>query len=388
MVRLEAEVISLRGLNPLYEVPRYVTSRLRFQEFMNLTVYTETMITSLKNEEIAHKAMGLLPPDFDLVDYNLTTPYNGLMGVYVPWDKNIYVFGTQFSGVERFVYVHEYVHALTDQHFKISEMGLYPTCLGDGQRCKAIRALLEGDATLLMYEWWLQYASESDYQDFWYYPPPSLAGGGEPPAYFIVDSNFVYDYGLRFVQSLHNRNGWDSVNRAYQDLPDSTEQILHPEKYAMNELPKTVNDPPILGILGSDWTLAIDDSMGEWDTYLLLGYGANSAARLDDSVAKMAAEGWGGDHFVTLYNPATGQTLLTMHWVWDRSADAREFNAALREYNQRRFAANAVSLEKGDCWEASGQTSCMLTYGQETLWLVSPDQEWMSILFSAYPAFK
>jgi hypothetical protein len=389
MRELEAQVMNIRGLDALQEVPRYVTNRTRFTELMNADESTAGTDLELRKMEWAYKALGLLKPQFDLVDYNNKVGAVGAAAVYVPWRKTIFVFGTQFSGAERFFYVHEYDHALVDQHYQIADMGVYPICKWDTQHCMAISSLVEGDATLLEYLWFYKYASIDEYRDLYYYvPPSSLSPGQEPPPAFALEFNFPYEQGYEFVLYLYERGGWNSINRAYKNLPSSTEQIIHPEKFIAGERPITVKDPAFDQTLGEGWIQTTSDSLGEWETYLILGYGAEPTAQLDDKTAKEAARGWGGDHYQVYHNLDTGGTVLTAHWIWDAQSAATRFNKAFNSYQSRRFNASEVALSKGKCWEANGQTSCTLTSGRETLWLLTPNQALMNSLFGLYPNFR
>lgn len=390
MKRLEQQVIELRGLEQIHEVPRYVTTRPRYLEAFNTEVYTPDRLVKMQYEEWSLKAMGMISPTFSMVEYALNSSMAGVSGVYIPWKKEIYVFGLRFSGVEAFVYVHEFDHALVDQHYDFNtQLGAYPDCRWDTQRCQAISALVEGDATLLMYLWWQQYASYETWLDFWYYTPPSvLPSGQDPPPYLGPQSMFPYDQGFEFVNKLYERGGWPQVNRAYTNPPLSSEQILHPEKYFNGEGPIPVEDPRLDAALGGDWTLTGSDSLGEWMTYLLLGYGFNVGAQLGDETAQQAASGWGGDHYQTAHNAQTNQSVFAAHWIWDSQAAANEFNDAFGTYQSRRFHGATISAGRGQCWQFGGQTSCVLTRGRETLWVVAPDLELITKVVAVYPDFQ
>jgi hypothetical protein len=116
----------------------------------------------VNEEAYVLSALGLIKPTFDLFTYSLNGISDGLGGFYTPWSQKLYVIGTKFSGLEKYIYSHEYNHALTDAHFLIRDMGVYPVCQGDQQRCAAIRALTEGDSTVLMSQWLNQYAGPQD----------------------------------------------------------------------------------------------------------------------------------------------------------------------------------------------------------------------------------
>jgi hypothetical protein len=65
---------------------------------------------------------------------------------------------------------------------------------------------------------------------------------------------YPYTTGLGYVQAAQLQSGWEGVNELFRRMPVSTEQILHPEKYAANEAPIPVTLPADLATeLGSGW---------------------------------------------------------------------------------------------------------------------------------------
>ena len=254
---------------------------------------------------------------------------------------------------------------------------------------RLVRALVEGDATLLMQQWWQQYAGPQDYQDILRYRPPSQTLPEDyPPPYVSRDLDFPYLAGLSFVQALHKRGNWAEVNKAYTNPPASTEQILHPEKYVADEQPIAVAAPPLTETLGADWHMIDDDVLGEWTTYLILNAGADLAAQIDDAEALKASRGWGGDHYQVYYNAAISQTVLAAEWVWDTPRDATEFKAAMLKHLGERFRGAQIDREAGDCWESNQQTSCFFVTGDKTLWLLAPDMTTLEAALTQYPDFQ
>jgi hypothetical protein len=347
--------------------------------------YAET----LADQARSLSALGLIKPTYDLFKYAMNGLADNVGGFYIPWLKQLFVIGTRFGGVERFVFAHEFDHALTDQHFDIDALGVYPDCLDDQQRCAAIRALVEGDATLLMQQWWRQYAGPQDYQDILRYRPPSQTLPEDyPPPYVSRDLEFPYLAGLKFVEFLHQRGNWAEVNRVYENLPDSTEQILHPEKYLADEQPIVVGASPLTETLGADWRLIDDDVLGEWTTYLILSAGADLAAQIADADALKAAQGWGGDHYQVYYHDAISQTALVAEWVWDTPRDATEFKQAMLDHLDERFRGAKIDRAAGDCWESNQQTSCFFVKGNRALWLLAPDITTLEAVLAQYPDFQ
>ena len=115
------------------------------------------------------------------------------------------------------------------------------------------------------------------------------------PAALKAQLLFPYTTGLGFVQGLQNKGGWDAVDQAFGAPPDSTEQVLHPEKYAAHEPPVTIAIPADLATrLGAGWTVDLQDTMGEFGLRTWL----ESVGGLAAADAAAAADGWGGDRLV------------------------------------------------------------------------------------------
>ncbi|MDQ3755458.1 MAG: hypothetical protein M3371_12110, partial [Acidobacteriota bacterium] len=119
---------------------------------------------------------------------------------------------------------------------------------------------------------------------------------------------------------------------AYKDLPQSTEQILHPEKYFAREAPLKVELPDIARALGNGWQRLDYDVNGEWSYYLLLDEFLKSPA-----ASREAAAGWGGDRYAVYENAKTGAVVVAQQSVWDTPDDAREFFDAYSRRTSLRY---------------------------------------------------
>ena len=198
---------------------------------------------------------------------------------------------------------------------------------------------------------------------------------------------FPYYIGQAFVEYLHSKGNWAEVNRAFGNLPTTTEQILHPEKYEAGEGGIPVNDRPLSEVLGEDWRLLDNDALGEWMTFLLLGYGADYAGLLSDDIAWEAANGWGGDQYQVYYNDTTSKHILTEHWVWDTPQDNDQFASAMDTYMFERFRGMTTERATGTCYYVTEQYTCLFKTGTETLWILAPDQGTFELVKSLYPQF-
>jgi hypothetical protein len=122
------------------------------------------------------------------------------------------------------------------------------------------------------------------------------------------------------------------VSEAFKKLPQSSEQILHPDKYFSYEAPTKVNLPELTKLLGDGWTQVDNDVNGEWGFYLILDQFLN-----DTAYSKNAAAGWSGDRFALYEESKSGRLFVAQMSVWDTPNDAREFFDAYAKRTPRRY---------------------------------------------------
>jgi len=238
MDEIQAQVSELRELAALHPVTRSVIS----QDYVR-PILESAYLERHTKDEVADQArvlstLGLIDPTYDLYTKTINQIGEGIGGFYIPWTDELYVIGTTFSGIERFIFSHEYTHALVDQHYFLDSVGVYPECISDTDRCLAISALAEGDATYLMYQWLENYGTEDDINEIIaaQYAPldRSISSSDLPPPYVVRETQFRYGEGALFVDHLYKIGRWAMVNLAYETLPQTTEQILHPAKYQIS----------------------------------------------------------------------------------------------------------------------------------------------------------
>jgi hypothetical protein len=145
------------------------------------------------------------------------------------------------------------------------------------------------------------------------------------PAILRTPLEFPYTRGFTFVGAVNSTGGWDAVNDFYDRMPESTEQILHPEKYAAAEAPVKVTMPNDLASrLGVGWTVPLQDTFGELQTDIWLREGG-----VAPPAAEAAAAGWGGDRLAVMEGP-DGAWGVAMQTAWDTTADAAAFETAAK----------------------------------------------------------
>ncbi|MGH2621772.1 MAG: hypothetical protein ACRDHG_14555, partial [Anaerolineales bacterium] len=152
MDQIQEEVVTLRGLQASGPVARALLSPEALRQYVTddfLADYTEE---EARDDARTLSLLGLMEPDYDLFNLYMELYSEQIAGFYDDELKQMFVVqGAGFRGVERITYAHEYTHALQDQHYDLRNgLGFNDeACEADSERCAAIQALLEGDATLL-----------------------------------------------------------------------------------------------------------------------------------------------------------------------------------------------------------------------------------------------
>jgi hypothetical protein len=243
---------------------------------------------------------------------------------------------------QRTALAHAVAHALADQRFGVRDtlhLGLDGRHGLDGDAERACLALVEGDATTTALELLDPRSAFTGGHAL-----AALAmrlrsvpdgAGAASPAWLRATSAFIHADGLLFVGHVRGRASWRAVDALWADPPQSSEQVLHPEKYDALERPVPVTLPK-LRPLGEDWRAAGSDVLGE------LGVRTWLEATASADVAARAAQGWGGDRatlfvpvFVPVLGPGSGSTdadaappagpFAVWLTTWDDPSDAEDF---------------------------------------------------------------
>ena len=369
---IESQVGVLRGLTASSPVDRgFLTN-----EELNQRVLTDFFKDFTDEDEITQvrvlAALGLLDKNFDLKKFYIDLYSEQIAGFYDQDTKEMVVINSgSFGGSQRMTYAHEYTHVLQDQTYDIQD-GLNvneDSCEKDSERCAAITALLEGDASLTESRWFSTHATKQDCEDvtnfYLTFQSPMFEAA---PAYMQQDFIFPYVQGKDFVQSLYDAGGQAGVDAAYTNQPQTTEQILHPERYP-NDKPVTVETPDLTGALGAGWIEIDRGVMGEWYTYLVLAFGLNPEAQIAGDEAQQAAEGWGGDQYVVYYNETEQKAALVLKTTWDDLSEANQFSQTFKTYAGLRFGP--PTAEGQARWETGEGLTAFYQKAETTYWLMT-----------------
>jgi hypothetical protein len=324
--RIERQVEQIRGLTATAPVTPEVLDDAGLRARLLARFEKDNPPAQVAAEQQLYQALGLFPADASLRDDLLSLLTSQVIGFYEPDTKRMFVI-SQTGAIgpsQRVTFAHEYDHALQDQHFDLTKLG---TDVADqGDRSLARLSLAEGDATLLMSQWsqahltlveTLQLLQDSA-------DPAQNAILNAMPPLLRDELLLPYRSGLSFVASLWATGGWPSVDAAYARPPDSTEQLLHPEKYVAGEAPVQVDIPAdVASRLGTGWKAALQDTLGEF----VLREWLQVAGGMAETTASDAAAGWGGDRVVLVTGPS-GRWGVGVVTTWDTTADADAFGTA------------------------------------------------------------
>jgi hypothetical protein len=288
-------------------------------------------------------AGGMLPEGTDLA--SLAVSFTAAMAGanYSPLDKQVLIVSEPSKGSagrDSALLTHEFVHALQDQHFDLLGMLLVRPFNFD--RTEAAFALVEGDAMnverrLQSGEAWarrsLEDIARQEEERFAIYRDG--IGSLFPP---LLTETFIFRYrdGARFVESVRRARPGDGLNEVFRRPPQSSEQVLHPEKYLSQEAPREVSFDSE-AFAGNGWRAQAATPLGEIGVRGILLAGVNVEE------ARRAAAGWGGDSAV-VFEREGRPALFVWKTAWDRPEDAQEF---FRAYNalQRKRANGGASAD-------------------------------------------
>jgi len=380
IAEIESDVSDIRGLERLRETRLTFLTRAQIEAESDASAED----ASEPDEDLErifafYRALDLVAPDLDLAGAYREYFSANVAGFFEYEAEEITLLresGTQFAPLtffERFVYAHEFMHVLQDQHYDLTA---FWERVGESENFDlwlATDALIEGDADAV--EWalfdrlWMR-MSDREFDYIWRQPvrvPIPLSAPKPAPVVIEAAFNFPYEQGYVFVESLVESGGWERVHQAFtSDPPQSTEQIYHPERYLAGEAPIDVSLPDFSEIIGDGHREVYDSAVGEF--YLRQHLMTN----LRQTSAAAAASGWGGDRLRIYKNSAADELLWVWHLVWDGAGDAFEFAGAYRRFLDLRY--DRVKAD-GRCWSEE-TTHCFARFGEtETRISMAADRE-------------
>ena len=125
------------------------------------------------------------------------------------------------------------------------------------------------------------------------------------------------------------------VDDLFNNPPESTAQLLHPEKYQNHVQPVDVGLGDIAARLGPEWRKVGSGVLGELDTRIMLEQWGS-----DHGEAIRTAAGWSGDQWQLVEKD--GRSAIVVKSTWETPAAARSFYSSYSRGLRTRFDSARV----------------------------------------------
>ena len=267
---------------------------------------------------------------------------------YDPAARRLYVPSYLPLAEQRPVLAHEIAHALQDQRFGLRR---FLKITPDGRRGLSFdaelarQALIEGDAAVLALEALdpkAPFPAPPELGEVAQRAREGLAGAAAERPESPVTPRFLHELlafptveGFAFVARARGRATWAAIDGIWAHPPESTAQILHPEKYDRRLAPPALEIPP-LPLMGDGLRWARAETFGELLLRVWLSSERAATGWRGDRMAiylpvaaaapaSGAAGAGGGDGGLTEGPAPGGGAALAWLTAWDGEADADDF---------------------------------------------------------------
>jgi hypothetical protein len=342
----------LTGLKPLRKVQYDTIGRAELKKFLEQRVKEEVKPEELRIEELSLKKLGLVPQDFKLATTMVDLMTEQAEAFYDYRRKKLFLVDAEATPMQQPALFHELAHALADQHFQLEKF----IRRGSNDDSSLARlAVMEGQATWLMYEWMAGKAGQSLRKQ------PALAHMllsrsdslmsqypvlGTVPLYLRQSLMFPYTEGLRFQQAVVTKLGEAGFAEVFRKPPANSQQIMHPEKYfdgvtaAEAKLPAVPN--------AARYREIADATVGEFDHAVLLEQYA------DKETARPLAEHWRGGKMKLFEDKKDKRVVLAYASVWDTEENARKVFAGYKRVLDGKWKKVSYVQQSGTRLEGVG----------------------------------
>ena len=313
----------IRGLDFLAEPDITILTKEELAERVRQDLEEELDPEEYAIDDALYTLLGLLSPEDDLLEMFVALQEEQTVAFYDTETKELVAPASDegLTPTEKMTFVHELVHALTDQHFDLFTV---MDGLDEDQRydeAVAFRSLIEGDATVAELVYIQDLPREEILQIFADIQNLDTPVFDATPRWLTDALLFPYIQGTEFVTELWAVNGFSGVDQAYLERPSTTEQIAEPSAYTSHESGRVVELPQV----------TLDGyEVVEASSWGYLGFESMFTEALGERVALEATEGWGGDRYQVHWNGT--EVVFVLSYVGDTEEDAVQLHDALNSY--------------------------------------------------------
>ena len=361
-----ANVVSqARELLPRWEIPFTFVSE--YDLSVRLYRRYEASPPFPVSEQRALTLLGLWPTDAD-VQADVVRQAQHAAALYLPEEGQLYLRRDWRGSQEtlRKLLAYSYARALPEQHGNLGHLRREAASLD--QRL-ALDALAEGDTWFTL----SRYAGLA----------PDDPATGELSALIakavfpqwraqdelLLDLNWLsLIMGSRFAAARYADGGIEALNAALRRPPRSTEQILHPDRYAAGDEPQILE--PLRLDLGRSWELTLTETIGEALMQITFDNWPNGGA-------PPQVQGWGGDLLQVWEGPEEAR-LFVWQTTWDSGDDASTLYAQFRTFLPRQIDATSTTnrplgLRLVGLWWENDNRAAFLYRDAAAIWLLWGD---------------
>jgi hypothetical protein len=343
---IATELATISGMKLHHPVPCDLITKEQVNEFLKKRVKEATTPDEIRAEELTLKKFGFVPADFNLEKTTIDLLTEQAAAFYDYDKKKLFVTETTSTETQAPVLAHELSHAIADQNFNLGKFIRQGRKSDDGATARL--AIMEGQATWLMSEYLARKLGQSLKNS------PSLvkmmsaladSAGQYPvfdsaPLYLRQTLVFPYTKGMLFQQAIIQRDGEEGFAEVFRRPPNSTQQILHPEKYFQAAIPASpaLPDPK----LPRGFKSLVGGTMGELDHELLMEQFAGK------TTADEIGPHWSGSIFELRENKKEARIVLLYSVQWDSAEVAHRYFDTYRQVLAKKWKRMNVTAEAAD----------------------------------------
>ena len=338
--KVQVEVSQMRGLTAPQDIRLEIVSIDFFRSAAGEGMQEDLL---LKAQESLFRGILLVPENFSLLSERVSEAGRTLAATS---GRTLYVVKEYFDPSDKRLALrtlaHEYTHILQSVYIHQPDIDTADALL-------AWTSFIEGEADLVADLYTAQATGEQLLLNI---PPPPTTMPENASSGWGLDQVFIFPYthGENFVYQLYLKEEWAEVNKAYQNPPTSSAEILYPDLYLAGFEPSNLSNkkPATEG-----WSLYHPDRLGEYYMRVLL------LEELPPTIAVNASLGWVGDNATVYLNHNT--YLFFWKIMWRDEVTASTFEKALLSFFAKKggvegnssywsFDGRLIALERVSNW--------------------------------------
>src|ERR1051326_3104815 len=273
------------GLPIKHPVKRKLATRAEVEKYVGDRTTNDEDARRLQRSVLVLKKFGLVPRDFDLGTFMVKLLGEQVVGYYDPKTKYVNLLDWVTPEEQKPVLAHELTHALQDQNYDldpwiragqpenlmddttvpkdpVEEQKKLQKQVDEDERQSARQAVSEGQGMAVLIDYTLAPLGKSlaDAPEIVELMKNQMGSGADTPVFssapvFLREVlTFPYKYGLGFEGALLAKGGKPAAyTNALEHPPETTRDIMDPQRYLAHEEVPPLRVPPIGNIIGPEW---------------------------------------------------------------------------------------------------------------------------------------